>query len=141
MKLPKLIFTIISIIAYVGILSACTAKPSPTPAPDTLAIKILPAFDVQFIQTSARQDGEYVVVNGQVKRTVTGGKSVIAGHVDVGIIDKTGNAICKAVANYSPKSIPERSGMTSSFTTRIPITAPKESFVSIKFHNGPHPAI
>ena len=141
MKLPKLISTIISIIAYVGILSACTAKPLPTPPPDTLAVKILPAYDVQFIQTSARQDGENVVINGQVKRTVTGGKSVIVGHVDVELIDKAGNTIYQAVANDSPKSIPERSGMTSSFTTRIPITAPQESFVTVKFHNGPHPAI
>ena len=138
MKMPKLINLTIVMIASTFTLSACTVKPLPPLAPGTLAIKIIQEPDVQFVQTSARQDGENVVVVGQVKRTVTGGRSVITGHVDIKIIDKEDKTLCQVVTNYSPKIIPERNGMTSSFTTRIPITAPQESFVSVKFHRGPH---
>lgn len=138
MKMPKLINMTILMIASTFTLSACAVKPLPPPDPGTLTIKILQEPDVQFVQTFARQDGENIVVVGQVKRTVTGGRSVITGHVDIEIIDKDGKSICQVVTNYSPKIIPERNGMMSSFTTRIPMTAPQESFVSVKFHRGPH---
>lgn len=136
MKQQEIISTIILTIVCAGILTACAAKPSTTPG--TLPVKILPAPEVQFIQTSARQEGENVFVKGQVKRTVTGGRSTIAGHVDIEIINKEGEIICLVVTSYSPKNIPEINGMTSSFTTLIPVSPPQDSFVSVKFHNGHH---
>ncbi|HEX9921538.1 MAG TPA: hypothetical protein VGD99_02650, partial [Anaerolineae bacterium] len=68
MKLMKMIPTVTLIIASAFTLSACAATPIPSPAPGALAVNILPATDVRIVQTSARQDGENVVVDGQIRR-------------------------------------------------------------------------
>ncbi|MBV5329527.1 MAG: hypothetical protein JZU65_18190 [Chlorobium sp.] len=138
MKLSKLMPAVLLIMASTFALAACTVKPSSPPAPDSLATKILSTSEVQIVQTSARQDGENIVVDGQVRRTVTGGRGIIKGHIDIGIIDTEGNTIGRVVTNVSPEIIPNRGVMTSSFTTRIPLVAPQGSVVRVRFHNGPH---
>lgn len=56
------------------------------------------------------------------------------------MIDEKGITLQQVVAGCSPKIkiIPKLSGVRSSFTARIPMMAPPESVVRVKFHNGPH---
>lgn len=138
MKSSKLISTVIFIMASTFALSACTVKPLPPTVSGSLATNIQQASEVQIVQTSARQDGENVVVDGRVKRKVTGGRGVVKGHIDIKIIDAEGKIIDRVVTGVSPEIIPKRGGMTSSFTARIPMMAPQGSVVSVRFHNGPH---
>ena len=119
-------------------LSACTVKPLPPTAPGSLTTHIQQASEVQIVQTSARQEGENVVVDGRVKRKVTGGRGVVKGHIDLKIMDAEGKVIEQVVTRVSPEIIPQRGGMTSSFTARIAMMAPRGSVVSVRFHNGPH---
>jgi hypothetical protein len=136
MKFVKMIPTITLLLAGAFILPACAGKPAPPPG--MLALKILPSSKVRIIQTSARQEGEHVIVEGQVKRKKRGGGSIITGHIDIEILNEEGKIMRQVVADCSPKIIPKFSGMKSSFSYRIPMTAPQGSLVSMKFHNGPH---
>jgi len=138
MKLLKPIFTETLLIACAIILSACTVKPTPPSALGSLTIKILPATDVRMVQVSARQDGENVIVDGQIKRKKIGGRGVEKGHVDIEIRDEEGRTIQQVVTDISPRIVPKLSGLRSSFSTKIPIIVPEGSLVSVRFHNGPH---
>lgn len=138
MKLLKLISTVVFMMASAFVLSACTIKPLPPTGPGSLTTNIQQASEVQIVQTSARQDGENVVVYGRVKRKITGGRGVVKGHIDIKIIDAEGKVIDRVVTSVSPKIVPKSGGMTSSFTARIPVIAPQGSVISVRFHNGPH---
>jgi hypothetical protein len=138
MKLLKLILTVTLIIAGAFILPACTVKPTPPSFPGSLTMKISPATDVHIVHASARQDGENVVVEGQITRKKIGGRGIVKGHVDIEIIDNEGKAIRQVVTDFSPRIVPKFSGMKSTFSTKIPIIAPPGSVVSVRFHNGQH---
>ena len=137
MKLLKLIPTLTLIIASAFILPACTVKPTPS-APGSLTMKVLPATDVHIIQASARQDGENVVVDGQITRKKIGGRGIVKGHVDIEIIDEGGKTIRQIITDISPRIVPKFSGMKSTFSTKIPFIAPQGSIVTVMFHNGHH---
>ncbi len=138
MKLLKLISTVTLIIASAFILPACTVKPTHPSAPGSLTMKISPATDVHIVKASARQDGENVVVDGQIKRKKIGGRGIVKGHVDIYIIDKEGETIRKVITDISPRIVPKFSGMKSTFLIKIPFIAPQGSIVTVMFHNGYH---
>ena len=138
MKLLKLIPTVTLIIASAFILPACTVKPTQPSVPGSLTMKILPATDVHIVQASARQDGENVVVDGQITRKKIGGRGIVKGHVDIEIIDEGGKTIRQVVTGFSPRIVPKFSGMKSTFLTKIPFIAPQGSIVTVMFHNGHH---
>lgn len=137
MKLMKMTPTVTLIIASAFTLSACAATPISSPAPGALAVNILPATDVRIVQTSARQDGENVVVDGQIKRKLHR-QRIPNGHIDIEIIDEKGKAIYQSFTSYWPEILPRAEGRRSSFMTRIPVTAPQGSLVNVEFHSGPH---
>ena len=137
MKLIKMTPTTTLMIASVFSLSACVATTMPSPSPGALAVKILPATDVQIVQTSALQDGENVVVDGQIRRKLHR-RMIPNGHIDIEIIDKEGKAIHQTFTSYQPEIIPRAEGRRSSFMARIPVAAPQGSLVTVKFHSGPH---
>jgi hypothetical protein len=139
MKFVKIISTITLLLASALILPACAvSKPEPPPPPDALTLKIMSTFKVDIVQTSARQEGENVIVEGQVKRKRTSARDFVTGHIDIEILNEEGKALRQVVTDCSPKIIPKSSGMKSSFSTRIPMIAPQGSLVSVKFHNGSH---
>ena len=138
MKFKKII-PLTLFLASALILPACAVGiPEPPPPPGTLALKIKSALKVNIVQTSARQEGADVIVEGQVKRKRIAVRDFITGHIDIEILDEEGNTIRQVITDCSPKIIPKFNGMKSSFSTRIPMMAPQGSLVSVKFHNGPH---
>lgn len=79
-----------------------------------------------------------MAVEGQVRRKIIGGRGVAKGHVDVKLLNKKGETIHEVFASCSPRIIPNRGTLTSSFSARIPMVAPPESVISMRFHNGHH---
>ena len=121
------------------ILSSCAVdKQLPIPTPGALTVDIRPASEVHIVQASARQVGEDVIVDGKIQRKKIGGRGIVKGHVDIDVLDEKGKILRQVVAGCSPQIIPKLSGVRSSFTARIPMMAPPESVVRVKFHNGPH---
>lgn len=134
----KLMSTVVMIIACAFSLIACAAKTTPLSAPGALAVIILPATDVEIFQTSARQDGGSVYVEGKLQRKMPRRRAIPTGHVDIAIVDEKGKTLYQVPTSYTPESIPKTHGMKSSFMVRIPVEAPPGSFISVKFHSGHH---
>lgn len=137
MKVIKIKPTATLIIATAFSLSACAATPMSSLAPGELAVNNLPATDVKITQTSARQDGENVVVDGKIGRKLHR-RMIPNGHIDIEIIDEEGKTIHQTFTSYWPEIIPRAEGRMSSFMARVPITAPQGSLVNVKFHSGSH---
>lgn len=135
MKLKIMMPTFTLMIASIFSLSACATTTMPSQAPGSLAVKTLPATDIRIIQTSARQDGENVVVYGQIKRKLHR-RMIPQGHIDIAIIDEDGKTIHQTSTKYSPENVPRAEGLTSSFMARIPVLAPQRSLVMVTFHSG-----
>lgn len=138
MKLMKCLSATTLMIACAFILPACAVQPASPPDLGSLAMKILPAGEVHIVQTSARQEGANVVVEGKVSRKKIGGRGIVKGHVDIEILDKEGKTLREVTAGCSPGIIPKLSGTNSSFSAQIPLIAPEESLIKLYFHNGPH---
>ena len=126
------------LLSFAMCLSACATTPPEPPAPDALAVIIMPDPDVQIVQTTARQEGDSVVVNGQVQRKPAQRRTIPKGHVDIAIVDEKGKTLRQIPAKSNPEIIPRLQGMKSTFTARIPIIPPAGSFISVKFHTGSH---
>lgn len=120
------------------LMPACTARTITPPAPGALAVKILPAVDVRIVQTSARQERGYVIVDGQIKRKKVHARKFPRGHIDITILDEAGKTIHETFTKYSPDILPRIDGVKSSFSAKIAVTVPTESLVVVKFHSGPH---
>lgn len=121
------------------ILSGCVVDQQlPAPAPGALTVDIQPASEVHIVQASARQVEEDVIVDGKIQRKKIGGRGIVKGHIDIDVLDETGKILQQAVTGCSPQIIPQLSGVRSSFTAQVPMTAPPESVVRVTFHNGPH---
>lgn len=139
MKFIKMIPIFTLLVTSTFILSGCAVdKQLPTPAPGALTVDIQPASEVHIVQASARQVGEEVIVDGKIQRKKIGGRGIVKGHVDIDVLDEKGQTLRQVVTGCSPQIIPKLSGVRSSFTARIPMTAPPESIVRVTFHNGPH---
>lgn len=125
------------LIIYVFCLSACAAATNPL-SPDSLAVKIIPAAEVKIVQTSARQDGDNVLVDGHIQRQKVHGRLIPKGHIDITIIDEHSKIIHQTFTHYSPEPLPRIHGKKSSFMAQIPLIAPSGSLVIVKFHPGLH---
>ena len=108
MKLLKLIPTVIFDNCQCFYPASLYGQTNTTSIPGSLAMKISPATEVHIVQTSARQDGENIVVDGQVERKKIGGRGIVKGHIDIEIIDDGGqNSFDKVVTDFSPRIVPE----------------------------------
>lgn len=139
MKLIKMIPMFTLLVTSTFILSSCAVdKQLPSPEPGALTVDIRPASEVHIVQASARQVGEEVIVDGKIQRKKIGGRGIVKGHVDIDVLDEKGNTLRQVITSCSPQIIPKLSGVRSSFSAQIPMMAPPESVVRVKFHNGPH---
>lgn len=134
----KLMSTFILLIASVFSLPAGADTAMALSTPGALVVRILPATEVRIAQTSARQEGGNVVVEGHIQRKKVHGRLIAKGHIDIAIIDQGGKTIQQTFTSYVPEILPRMDGRKSSFMARIPVLAPQGSVVSVTFHSGPH---
>lgn len=126
------------ILASTFILSSCATTAISTQTKNGLPVIILPAKQVEIVQTSARQEGNNVVVVGKIQRKISHQRATPKGHVDVAIVDQHGKILEQIPSGYTPSILPRIDGMKSSFLARIPIIVEEGSFISVKFHRGNH---
>ena len=134
----RLIPKVAILICSVFFLASCATTAKSPQAPGALAVIILPTADVQILQTSARQEGGIVYVEGKIQRKIPRRRVIHTGHVDIAIVDAKGKTLHQVPIGYSPEIIPRRHGMKSLFTARIPMMPPPGSFITVKFHRSPH---
>jgi hypothetical protein len=108
-KLTKKNTNIIHMIASVFSLSTCAATTMPYPSPGALAENILPATNIQIVQTSARQDGENVVVDGHIRRKLHR-RIIPNGHIAIEIINMGGKTLPQTFTRNRPRLFPDRKG-------------------------------
>lgn len=137
MKLMKVLAVATLINAAAFFLYSCATVTMPA-SPDGMIVKTWPSLAVRIEQTSARQEGEDVVVNGELKRKKAHRRSIPKGHVDIAVVDGEGKTIYQSHTQYHPETIPIMDDGKSTFTARLPVHAPHGSFVSVKFHTGSH---
>lgn len=128
--------TLTLIITGIFSLTACATTTATPLRPGALAVRIGPDTDVEIVQTTAHQDGENVIIAGHLQRKKVRGRTIPKGYVDIAIIDGHGKTIHKTSTAISPEIVPRISGAKSSFIAQIPVKAPLESSVSVKFHYG-----
>lgn len=138
MNQMKSFYTTVSATVILLSMTACSVASKKPLNADELAVDILSNSDVQITQVVAKQNENSILVDGQVRRKVAGGRGVIKGHVDVTLKNREGQPIRQVVAECAPRIIPSRGTLTSSFNAQIPLIAPQDSLVSLRFHNGPH---
>lgn len=138
MKQMQMMPTVTLMIAMLFFLPACATTSMQPLAPGALTVKILPAASVRIVQTSARQDGANVVIDGHVQREKVHGRMIPTGHVDIALLDEKGKTIQAIFTRVTPEILPRMHGVKSSFMAQIPVMAPKGSVVRVKFHSGPH---
>jgi len=138
MILNKMAQTVVLLMISLCFMPACTTKTISSPKPGMLAVKILPALDVQIVQASARQEGDYLMVNGQIKRKKVHARKFPRGHIDIALLDADGKTIYKTFTKYSPEILPRLHGVKSYFSAKIAAVPPPGSLVVVKFHSGPH---
>jgi len=95
-------------------------------------------IDAQIIKTSARQDGENVIVEGLVRRQKEGKIPLPNGCVDITVLDQQGKIVDKIFTKTLSSGTYNGGYFETPFITQIPMIAPLGSLVSIKFHNSPH---
>lgn len=138
MKIVKIIPAFILVILNAGILTGCAVEKSlPTPPPGSIAVRIIQAPAANIVQSSARQEGDVLVVDGKVERNWIGNRGVVKGHVDIDVLDASGKAIRSLTTRCSPSVIPNLSNVKSSFMARIPLIVPDGGVVKVRFHTGP----
>ena len=137
--MKKLILMPIVTLMLVNALShaACAATPMTPQSSSPLAVRVLPTAEARIVQTSARQDGEELVVAGRIQRKKVHGRVIPKGHIDITILDKEGRTMHQTSTRYAPEILPRMDGVKSSFTVRIPMVAPLGGLVRVKYDSGP----
>lgn len=134
MMLPAAALMIASIFS----LPAFAVSTVPPLAASKLTVKIIPDADVDIVQTTARQDGDNLVIDGFMQRKKVHGRVIRKGHIDITIRDEQGKTIHATLARVSPEILPRIDGAKSSFMAQIPVQAPAAGQVRVEFHSGPH---
>lgn len=138
MKHVNIMPALIVVVLNAVILAGCAGeKSSPPPPPGAVAVRIIQASAANIVQSSARQEGEVLVVAGKVARQWIGNRGVVKGHVDIDVLDASGKTLRSLTTRCSPPVIPNLSNVQSSFMARIPLLAPDGGVVKVRFHAGP----
>lgn len=130
-----------SVMLFVGVLflSSFSSASTVTNGPEQIPTKIQTrTIDVQVTRTSARQDGENVIVEGLVRRQKEGKIPLPNGCVDITVLDQQGNIVDKIFTKTLSSGTYNGGYFETPFITQIPMIAPLGSVVSIKFHGSPH---
>lgn len=105
---------------------------------DGLFIEPISSSLVHFSDIAVRQDGEELVISGEVSRRNPSFSG--AGRVDVAVVSPAGRVIEKAGAPYTPPILPKTPGArkhhSSHFEVRLRCDPPQSSIVRIAYHAG-----
>ncbi len=138
MKMKTMLCAVTLLLGGVFTLPAGATTPMPASASGLLTVKVLPDSDVEIVQTTARQEGGNLIVDGHLQRKQVHGRVIPKGHVDIAIHDQHGKTIHQTFTRVSPEILPRMNGVKASFLAQIPVQVPEGSLVRVKFHCGPH---
>ena len=101
-----------------------------------LYIEPIPSAQVIFSGITAKQEGDELVISGEVSRRNTSFSG--AGYVDVAVVSPGGMVIGKASIPYTPRILPKtpgaRSHHPSHFEGRLRCTPQQWSIIRIAYH-------
>ena len=96
--------------------------------------------DIQVRNVECRQEGDELVVTGQVRRTCNFCYDDVRGHVDMVFIGPDGAVLGSASAFYHPRSIPKNGPRYSTFSTRLKMTLAQGAVIRTAYHDFPESA-
>jgi len=104
-----------------------------------LFVEPIPSSRVSLSNIIVRQEGDELVITGEVRRLNTGFSGI--GHVDVAVVSPGGTVINHAHAAYTPKILPKTPGARkhrpSRFEVHLHCVPPKGSVVRAAYHGKP----
>lgn len=108
-----------SILLTIGALSVgCAAKHIDLSETGAVKVEKVPSKLVQIPWVVVTQEESGVEVSGVVRRWPSS-HAVIAGHVDVTVLDESGQVLAKLSTPYTPAWIPQKGSRSSSFRAKI----------------------
>ena len=117
-------------------ISACNSQQLQLVKMGDLYIEPIPSAQVTFSDITAKQEGDELVISGEVSRRNTSFSG--AGYVDVAVVSPGGMVIDKASIPYTPRILPKtpgaRSHHPSHFEGRLRCTPPQWSIIRIAYH-------
>lgn len=94
-----------------------------------------PSADVFVSKVHSYEDGDTLVVYGNLKRTATNCCDAVRGHLDMAVVGPDGSVLDAVSLLYSPRNIPKVRTRSSRFVTRLPYTVPAGTTLRIAYHN------
>jgi hypothetical protein len=106
---------------------------------EAIAVKVQSGkIDTRIANTSARQEGDSVVIEGVVRRTKETKGPLPVGCVDVSIRDGQGKTIEQTFSPIASTGAYRAGAVENHFATRIPTLVSQGSYVDVQYHNGSH---
>ena len=104
-----------------------------------LFVEPIPSSRVSLSNIIVRQEGDELVITGEVRRLNAGFSGI--GHVDVAVVSPGGTVVNQAHAAHTPKILPKTPGARkhrpSRFEVRLRCVPPKGSVVRAAYHGKP----
>jgi len=117
-------------------ISACHSQQLQLVQMGNLYIEPISSAQVTFSGIIAKQEGDELVISGEVSRRNTSFSG--AGYVDVAVVSPGGMVIDKASIPYTPRILPKTPGARkhrpSHFEDRLHCTPPQRSIIRIAYH-------
>lgn len=98
--------------------------------------KISHAEDVFIYKADIYEDGDELVIRGQVKRGYRNCCESARGHIDIALLAPDGFVIDAFSILYSPHNIPKRGSRSSRFKVQRPYLPPDGLTIRIAYHSG-----
>ncbi len=106
------------LLTLIGLNLGCASKSVDPSETSAIRVEKMPSELVQIPWVTVSQEEGGVVVAGAVRRWPQN-RAVIAGHVDVTVLDESGQVLAKLRAPYTPSGIPQAGSRSSLFRARI----------------------
>ena len=122
-------------------MGGCASQFPPLARMGDLYVEFIPSSRVVLSDITARQEGDELVIAGEVRRRNTAFSGI--GHVDLAVVSPGGTVINQANAAYTPKILPKTPGARkhrpSHFEVRLYCVPPKGSVIRAAYHGKPDP--
>ena len=136
----SLFLLLLSLLATCVSMGGCVSQhPSHVQMEGRLFVEPIPSSRVSLSNIIVRQEGDELVITGEVRRLNAGFSGI--GHVDVAVVSPGGTVINHAHAAYTPKILPKTPGARkhrpSRFEVHLRCVPPKGSVVRMAYHGKP----